>query len=105
MRPMAPRSQHTTAHNTRFTLAEPRSYARKRTPRVTTFLKFLDANPGQWAVFRTFPTKGHVARKRVHDYRTWYGPKGYEFTHEIDGKTTKLYGRKVAPELADNTHD
>jgi hypothetical protein len=102
---MPAKPQHTRREHTRFTLAEPRKPPRKRTPRVTTFLKFLDANPGQWAIFRTFPTQGHEARKRVHDYRTWYGPRGYEFTHEIDGKVTKLYGRKVVPELADNTRD
>lgn len=100
---MAPTNKHTKREQHTFVLAEPQTAPKKHTVRVTTFLKFLDANPGQWAIFRTYPKKGHIARHRVREYRRWYGHRGYEFTHDTEGDTTTIYGRKIAVQLADNT--
>lgn len=64
-----------------------------------TFVAFLDANPGVWAVFHTYASKNSASTRRK-TMRRQYSHLGYDFTtrHEADGFT--VYGRKRAAPLA-----
>lgn len=83
-----------------FTLAEPEP---RHTRGAQTFLSFLDANPGQWAIYRRYNTSRRVARVKASQWRKQFGHLGYEFTHRIDAEGSTLYGRKHTVGLADNT--
>ena len=82
-----------------FAFKDPNTVERAPRGRITHFLRFLDANEGQWAVLREYADYAQgKARKR--EYRRKYGPAGYEFTQRKNaaGGST-IYGRKVAHQL------
>jgi hypothetical protein len=73
----------------------PRNGYRLGMPLMSEFVKFLDANPGIWAVFHTYKSK-QSGYQRASDARKRYGTK-YEFVarHTEDGTT--VYGKKNTP--------
>ena len=87
---------------TPYQLADPE---RKHTRSRHTFFEFLDANPGQWAIYKEYTGNTRVARIKACQWRKAYGHLGYDFTQRVANGSSTLYGRKVVPELADNTRD
>ena len=71
-------------------------------PNFDDFLKFLDANPGLWAVYYAYPTKDASTLKARRANKA-HGARGYEFLTRRGPEGFKLYGRKLAHTLASNT--
>lgn len=71
-------------------------------PHFDDFLKFLDANPGLWAVYYAYPTKDASTLKARRANKA-HGARGYEFVTRRGPEGFKLYGRKLAHTLAPHT--
>ena len=61
------------------------------TPPLAAFISFLEANPGQWGLYHTYPTKqsGH---QRVTRANHTYGPRGFTFTSRVTPDGVAVYG-------------
>lgn len=93
----------TTIQRVSFALERPHTPRVPHTvPHIGDFLKFLDANPGLWAVYHTYPTRNasHHKKRRLGKA---FGHLGYEFATRLTPEGSKLYGRKLAHTLASHT--
>lgn len=62
-------------------------------PLMGEFVRFLDANPGVWAVFHTYSAK-QSGYQRASDAQKKYGAE-YEFVARRTEEGTTVYGRKL----------
>lgn len=83
---------------TRFSISAPGPVRKgvRFAPPFATFVSFLEANPGQWGLFHTYPThqSGH---QRVTRANSTHGPKGFRFTSRVTPEGVAVYGIFVGP--------
>jgi hypothetical protein len=65
-------------------------------PPFEAFTAFLEANPGHWAIYHTYPTS-QSGRQRVTRARRTWGKRGFVFVSRVTHDGVAVYGVFMGP--------